>query len=888
MIHKHLICYLLLSFLFIPTHWSQERAIRPLETNNRQALVIGNANYEHAGVLRNPANDAQAIGDTLEELGFRVTTLTEANKRQMDQAIRKFGKDLRNSNGVGLFYYAGHGMQIDGENYLLPTDINPSNETDVSYDAVPVGKLLGQMKDAGNGMNVVILDACRNNPFARSFRSGSRGLAQVIAPAGSFISYATAPGDVAADGEGDNGLFTEKLLQHMTTPGLRLEEVFKRVRADVQQDSNNKQVPWDSSSVTGDFFFVSVEAERPSAPTVSASETTPEQDFATEAWELVKDSEDPALLEGFVAMFPDAPQLNLAKLKLMALASREPRAEPSASQAGTPVTSVPDHPAETLSDSENIEVLSGEAAKKQLLEASECSGCDLRGANLRKAFLRGANLSKADLTGADLTGADLAGVDLNNVRMVQANLKGAETTLSGADLTNADLSGSNFKKANLTSVNFEDANLSGADLSNALLVGANFSRANLTGANLVDTWWEATGGLSGRPSANLTDAQLCRTTMPDGSINNRDCEQAQAGLNQSSKVLSGEAAKKKLLETKSCDGCDLNGVSLQRSNLTSANLQRANLRDANLYQANLGYAQLMNTNLQRVNLREADLFKIYLMGSNLSGADLRETDLREADLNGADLREANLTESDLTEANLENANLNGAKFCNTTMSDGSINNSNCDSNSSKEFSSLLEKADPQITGKGMDYSTYQAVEQKSSDVVGCGFFHVGCEEKALTFPAYQPGFHLKGYRRVNLWGKDRPWTDTELQVKSGDVVVFYGKGDVKGIRHNQLRLGILVGNSDTPIVTDKSRKIRYNTEARTISQQIWFYGNLKLAIPDWNTYPPPSQNYDDNSGVLIIDIFVIDPDQEEGFNRFKDALFEANPNDSNAKAYLGR
>jgi hypothetical protein len=188
----------------------------------------------------------------------------------------------------------------------------------------------------------------------------------------------------------------------------------------------------------------------------------------------------------------------------------------------------------------------------------------------------------------------------------------------------------------------------------------------------------------------------------------------------------------------------------------------------------------------------------------------------------------------------------------------------------------------------MDYSAYQAVEQDSSDVVGCGFFHVGCEEKALTFPAYQPDFHLKGYRRVNLWGKDRPWTDTELQLQNGDVVIFYGKGDVKGIRHNQLRLGILVGNSDTPIVTDKTRKIRYNTEARTISQQIRFDGNLKLAIPDWNTYPPPSQNYDDNSGVLIIDIFVIDPDQEEGFNRFKDALFKANPNDSNAKAYLGR
>jgi hypothetical protein len=173
----------------------------------------------------------------------------------MDQAIREFGIDLRQNNGVGLFFYAGHGMQIDGENYLLPTNINPSNETDVSYDAIPVGKLLGQMEVAGNGMNIVILDACRNNPFARSFRSSGRGLAQVIAPTGTFISYATAPGDVAADGEGDNGLFTAKLLTHMQTPGLKLEDVFKRVRADVQRESNDKQVPWDSSSITGDFFF---------------------------------------------------------------------------------------------------------------------------------------------------------------------------------------------------------------------------------------------------------------------------------------------------------------------------------------------------------------------------------------------------------------------------------------------------------------------------------------------------------------------------------------------------------------------------------------------------------------------------------------------------------
>ena len=344
---------LLLLMVTVPLTWAQERAIRPLETNNRQALVIGNANYAHAGVLRNPANDAKAIGRTLEQLGFKVRTLTDADERQMDQAIRNFGKRLRGSNGVELFYYAGHGMQIEGQNYLLTTDINPSNEFDVTYDAVPVGKLLGQMQVAENGMNIVILDACRNNPFARNFRSSSRGLAQVIAPTGSFISYATAPGNVAADGEGDNGLFTEKLLQHMTTPGLKLEEVFKRVRADVQQDSRNKQVPWDSSSVTGDFFFVPAEGVATAKPKVVGPATSSDEDFTAQAWEVIKDSKDPELLEEFIKLFPEAPQRNLARLKLMAMASS------SSTEALAEAASTSSKEQVPTASSVNSEVLSG-------------------------------------------------------------------------------------------------------------------------------------------------------------------------------------------------------------------------------------------------------------------------------------------------------------------------------------------------------------------------------------------------------------------------------------------------------------------------------------------------------------------------------------------------
>ena len=260
MIRKSAIATLLLVLLIEPLSWSQERAVRPVagtvDPNIRQALVIGNSEYRHAGRLRNPVNDAKAIGSTLQQLGFEVTTLLDADQRKMERAIRDFGDELRSRRGVGLFYYAGHGMQFDGENYLLPTDINPSTEDDVRYDAVPLGKMLAQMRAADNAMNVVILDACRNNPFSRSFRTFSPGLAQVNAAAGTFISFATAPGQVAADGDGNNGLFTGKLLEHLRTPGLKIEEVFKRTTADVYTASNERQAPWVQYSVIGDFFFV--------------------------------------------------------------------------------------------------------------------------------------------------------------------------------------------------------------------------------------------------------------------------------------------------------------------------------------------------------------------------------------------------------------------------------------------------------------------------------------------------------------------------------------------------------------------------------------------------------------------------------------------------------
>lgn len=222
-------------------------------TDRRIALVIGNGAYKSAP-LRNPVNDAGDIADALGKLGFSVSLKTDADQRSMERAIREFGKQLR-TGGVGLFYYAGHGIQVKGRNYLIPIGAAIESESDVKYESVDAGRVLGKMEDAGNSLNVIILDACRNNPFGRSFRSSDKGLAKMDAPTGSILAYATSPGSVAADGQGRNGLYTSALLKHMMTPGLTIERMFKQIRIEVVGASGKKQVPWEASSLMGDFYF---------------------------------------------------------------------------------------------------------------------------------------------------------------------------------------------------------------------------------------------------------------------------------------------------------------------------------------------------------------------------------------------------------------------------------------------------------------------------------------------------------------------------------------------------------------------------------------------------------------------------------------------------------
>jgi hypothetical protein len=252
--------FMMLVFNFAVAAQSNRRLERdnPLNPNpeSRTALVIGNGSYADSP-LRNPVNDAGDMAQALRSLGFEVLSYTNLDQNAMKKAIRDFGTKLRTTGGVGLFYYAGHGVQVKGVNYLIPVSAKVATEEEVEYESVEVGLVLAQMESAKNSMNIVILDACRNNPFARSFRSADKGLASIDAPSGTLIAYSTAPGSVASDGTGRNGLYTQELLKQLPTMNLTIEDVFKRVRAGVQQQTQNKQTPWEASSLVNDFYFAS-------------------------------------------------------------------------------------------------------------------------------------------------------------------------------------------------------------------------------------------------------------------------------------------------------------------------------------------------------------------------------------------------------------------------------------------------------------------------------------------------------------------------------------------------------------------------------------------------------------------------------------------------------
>jgi Caspase domain/Carbohydrate binding domain len=289
----------------------------------RLALVIGNSSYTNAPPLKNPANDASDMATALSGLGFSVEHGVNLTQRQMKSMIRAFGQKLKDG-GQGLFYYAGHGVQLNGRNYLIPIDADIQSEADVEDQGVDAALMLRLMDEAGNGLNVVILDACRNNPFARSFRSSSNGLAQMDAPGGTLIAYATAPGSVASDGNARNGLYTQELLRFMRAPGLEVEDVFKQVRISVRNLTQGKQTPWESSSLVGDFYFSRGGPPKTLSSSQGSITTVDPAAIELSYWDTIKNSTDPEDFRGYLARYPNGRFAELAKRRAQAKVSPEP------------------------------------------------------------------------------------------------------------------------------------------------------------------------------------------------------------------------------------------------------------------------------------------------------------------------------------------------------------------------------------------------------------------------------------------------------------------------------------------------------------------------------------------------------------------------------------
>ncbi len=297
------------------------------EAAKRVALVVGNGAYEHTASLANPVNDANDMTELLEEMGFSVTRLLDADEKAMQQGLIAFAREAEGAD-VALFFYAGHGVQMGGENYLLPTDTELSSKAALRFETIKMDEVLEVM--AGAEVRLVLLDACRDDPLGAAERSlgAGRGLAPVetAGASGTLIAFATAPGNVAADGVGRNSPFTEALLAHLATPGEDIRAVFGLVRAQVERATDRRQTPWVSEAISGRLMLVTAPAE------ASAAESAEPQSFdaAIELafWDRATALGTSAAYRAYLAEFPDGRFAPLARLEIERLERETPQDSP--------------------------------------------------------------------------------------------------------------------------------------------------------------------------------------------------------------------------------------------------------------------------------------------------------------------------------------------------------------------------------------------------------------------------------------------------------------------------------------------------------------------------------------------------------------------------------
>jgi hypothetical protein len=356
----------------------------------RVALLIGNSDYQNYPDLRNPNNDARALGTVLRRLDFNVAVGVDLDAVAFRKAIQNFLDNI-DKNTVALFFYAGHGVQVNGLNYMLPTDAKLTSESDLEFEAIRFNYLLEPL-ERDSGIGIVFLDACRDNPLANTLSGSktrslmsSRGLAPVQTGEGLFIGYATQPDNVASDGNGPNSPFTTAMLHHLETPGYDIEMLMRRVRDDVIAATDHAQVPWSNSSLSSEGF--SFKPSDVTGSPVANIPPDPERQLELELWRSIGDSTDPSLLEGYLRRYPKGIFSDIAKSRLNGLdkKSKSTSVQPTDIKKPTQPENAKKTPVKTQTKTQPTD---RSATTKPIPEGIYQSGTSCRDNNIARCRLR--------------------------------------------------------------------------------------------------------------------------------------------------------------------------------------------------------------------------------------------------------------------------------------------------------------------------------------------------------------------------------------------------------------------------------------------------------------------------------------------------------------------
>ena len=880
---------------------AQTRAVKPvrIEAKTAQnetvsyiyseshALVIGVSDYSNGwSNLPGVQEDVEEVSSALADNGFAVTVVEDPTLEEMEIAIEDFifEKGANPDNRL-LIYYAGHGhtmtLGYGGEmGYLVPADAplpKKGRNTAFQRSVMSMQQVEVFAKNTSAKHVLFMFDAC----FAGSVFLATRAAPAYIQvytkePVRQFITSGSAEQEVP-----DKSIFRRAFVDALNGKAdydkdgyLTGSELGSYIQKRTAEDWKGNLTPQygklqDPNLNKGDFVFELSKPEVVKPPPAEPAPVAPPSDLAAQAWSMIENSENPAIFSAFIEKFPDAPQRQLAELKLMLLPS--PSTEPK-QEVSTPEITPADSKSEPVA-------ISPDPPPSQPVEPPEeqITVKDSSGSNNRYRWT-----------------ADI--VEDREKRLIWQRVDAGQKTLYGAKQYCSQLKAGSWSGWRLPDLNELSQLLMGenaAEIFEELSRGAYWSSTALGARVEFLNPWDGIGNSASATNFGEANYTLC--------VRNTDTELDAAstvslyGVVSSSEASSGAS----IVEDKDTDANERYHWTAETAEDKRKNLiwQRQDAGEKTFSGAQL-YCNMLD--LEGFGWRLPEISELENLFEGTSFRSKARTEIFQK-LSFGSYWSTSRTGSETRLHNPWNgsgAAISAEELFITRHYTICVKNSILENPNNPGTVNFDSWSGLQSEDKKKDY---QIIKESSTEVIGCGFMVFGCADEPLGFPEYEPDFHIKGYRRINLWGKDRPWTNTKLEVQSGDQVYFFGTGEVttcplskcseggaKNLSSSSISYVVDVEYSFGSQIDMLGSFFSFQREAHLKALSIKNGGALKLAVKDGDLTTISTSNYNDNSGVYILDIFVIDPDQEDGFNRFKDALFEANPNDANVKAYLGR